>query len=225
MNAPHASADPVLVIGSKNYSSWSLRPGLFLRKSGFKFQERIIHFDGAEYQREIAAISPSRRVPLLLVGNNKIWDSLSICEHAAEVTGQGLPKNPMARAVARSAAAEMHAGFSTLREMCPMNVRARGHKVALSAELKTDIERIDVLWSACRRQYGTGGPWLFGEFSIADAMFAPVLFRFQTYGVALSDLARSYLEFALQDPLLSEWQQAAAAEGHPLPDVDLVGKL
>ena len=225
MNASQDSADPVLVIGSKNYSSWSLRPWLFLRKCGFKFRERIIHFDGAEYQREIAAISPSRRVPLLMVGSNKIWDSLAICEHAAEVTGQGLPKNPMARAVARSAAAEMHAGFSTLRELCPMNVRARGRKVPSTPELQADIERIDLLWSGCRRQYGTGGPWLFGEFSIADAMFAPVLFRFQTYGAALSEPARSYLDFALLDPLLLEWQQAAAAEGHPLPDVDRIGQL
>lgn len=218
-------ADPVLVIGSKNYSSWSLRPWLFLRKTGFKFQERIIHFDGAEYQTEIAAISPSRRVPVLVLGSNKIWESLAICEHAVEVCGQGLPKNPMARAVARSAAAEMHSGFSALREMCPMNVRARGHKVPLSAALKADVERIDMVWSTCRRQYGAGGPWLFGDFSIADAMFAPVLFRFQTYGASLSDTAQGYLDAALKDPALLEWQEAAAAEGHPLPDVDAIGKL
>ena len=225
MNITPPAAEPILVIGSKNYSSWSLRPWLFLRKTGFKFRERIIHFDGAEYQREIAAISPSKRVPLLLVGNNKIWDSLAICEHAVEVSGQGLPKNPMARAVARSAAAEMHSGFSTLRDMCPMNVRARNHQVPLTPALKADVERVDMVWSTCRRQYGGGGPWLFGDFSIADAMFAPVLFRFQTYGAALSEAAQAYLDSALKDPVLLEWQEAAAVEGHPLPDVDAVGRL
>jgi glutathione S-transferase len=224
MNAIKPTA-PVLVIGSKNYSSWSLRPWLLLRKIGFAFEERIIHFDGAEYQREIAAISPSRRVPVLLVGPNKIWDSLAICEYAAELCGRGLPANPVARAVARSAAAEMHSGFTALREACPMNVRARGRRVSPSPALSADVERVDALWSNCRRQYGTGGPWLFGDFSIADAMFAPVCFRFQTYGAALSDAAESYLAFALEDPVLKEWQQASEAEGHPLSDVDEIGKL
>jgi glutathione S-transferase len=225
MNAIKPSGSPLLVIGSKNYSSWSLRPWLLLRKIGFAFEERIIHFDGAEYQREIAAISPSRRVPVLLVGSNKVWDSLAICEYAVELCGRGLPANPVARAVARSAAAEMHSGFTALRESCPMNVRARGRKAAPSPALSADIERMDALWTNCRRQFGAGGPWLFGDFSIADAMFAPVCFRFQTYGATLSDAAASYLAFALKDPVLLEWQQAAETEGHPLSDVDEVGKL
>src|SRR5271167_2496797 len=116
---------PLLVLGSKNYSSWSLRPWLFLRKAGFDFREHVIPFDAGDYPAQIAALSPSRRLPLLIAGSAKIWDSLAICEYAAECTGHGLPPNRHARAVARSVAAEMHSGFQSLRNEMPMNVRAR----------------------------------------------------------------------------------------------------
>ncbi len=215
---------PLLVIGSKNYSSWSLRPWLFLRKVGFEFTERVIAFDAPGYQREIALLSPSGKVPLLVLGDNKIWDSLAICEFAADATGRGLPNNKFARAVARSAAAEMHSGFEALRAQCPMNIRARDRRVPRSADLARDIQRIDALWSACRMEYGSGGGWLFGEFSIADAMFAPVLFRFQTYGAELGPESRSYLEFALADPDVRDWQKAATEEKHVLPAVDDIGQ-
>ena len=225
----------LLVIGSKNYSSWSLRPWLFLRKAGFKFREQLVDFDAPDYQAQIAAVSPSGRVPLLIVGRQdggqdggpdgglKIWDSLAICEYAAEMTGCGLPKNRAARARARSVSAEMHSGFQTLRNECPMNVRARNRRVAPTPELSADIARIDGIWSECRETHGAGGGWLFGDFSIADAMFAPVVFRFQTYGAALSAVSQSYLSHALADPDLLEWHESAAKEGHPLPLVDAVG--
>jgi len=212
-----------LLIGSKNYSSWSLRPWLFLRKVGFEFQEQIVYFDERDYQAQIAALSPSRRVPLLIDGGVKIWDSLAICEYAAEFTGSGLPKNRAARGLARSVAAEMHSGFQALRNDCPMNVRATNRRVPLTPQLAADIARVDEIWSGCRDGYGAGGGWLFGGFSIADAMFAPVFFRFQTYGAALSAASQTYLQFALNDPALHEWQDAALKEGHPLPDVDQVG--
>lgn len=215
---------PQLVIGSKNYSSWSLRPWLFLTKVGIDFSELIIHFDAPDYQAQIAAVSPSRRVPLLIMGGNRIWDSLAICEYAAELTQLGLPANSLARATARSAAAEMHAGFSALRNECPMNVKARGHHVPATPALQQDIARVDEVWSGCRRQFGAGGEWLFGEFSLADAMFAPVCFRFQTYGAELSELSRSYLDHALADPAMRDWEQASKDEGRPLADVDLLGK-
>jgi glutathione S-transferase len=215
---------PQLVIGSKNYSSWSLRPWLFLTKVGIDFSERIIHFDAPDYQAQIAAVSPSRRVPLLIMGGNRIWDSLAICEYAAELTQLGLPSNSLARATARSAAAEMHSGFSALRNECPMNVKARGHRVPPTPALQQDIARVDEVWSECRRQFGAGGKWLFGEFSVADAMFAPVCFRFQTYGAALSDVSQSYLDHALADPAMRAWEQASKHEGRPLADVDLLGK-
>jgi glutathione S-transferase len=154
----------------------------------------------------------------------KIWDSLAICEYAAELTGYGLPGNRAARARARSVAAEMHSGFQALRNEYPMNVRARNRRVALTPQLADDIARIDGIWSDCREAYGAGsGGWLFGDFSIADAMFGPVFFRFQTYGAALSAVAQTYLSHALRDPLLLEWQAGAANEGHPLPLVDAVG--
>jgi glutathione S-transferase len=215
----------VLLIGSKNYSSWSLRPWLFLRKAGFKFREQLVYFDDSDYQAQIAALSPSRRVPLLIDGGVKIWDSLAICEYVAELTGLGLPKDRAARAQARSVAAEMHSGFQTLRNECPMNVRAVNRRVALTPQLQADIARVDEIWSGCRQGYGAGGGagWLFGDFSIADAMFAPVFFRFQTYGAALSAASQSYLEHALSDPAVREWQDASTQEGHPLPIVDRVG--
>jgi glutathione S-transferase len=213
----------ILLIGSKNYSSWSLRPWLFLRKADFEFQEQIVYFDAVDYQEQIAALSPSRRVPLLIDAGVKIWDSMAICEYAAETTGRGLPRDRIARARARSVAAEMHSGFQALRNQCPMNVRAMNRRVPPTAELQADVARIDQVWSECRRDFGAGGNWLFGDFCVADAMFAPVLFRFRSYGVALSAAAQTYLDFALEDPLLRDWRDAAATEGHPLPDVDLVG--
>jgi glutathione S-transferase len=215
---------PLLVIGSKNYSSWSLRPWLFLRKVGFDFTERLIAFDAPDYQRQICQVSPSGKLPLLVLGDNKIWDSLAICEFAAEATGRGLPRERIARGVARSAAAEMHAGFQALREQCPMNIRAVGRRVPQKPDLARDIRRIDALWSACRMEYGGGGGWLFGDFSVADAMFAPVLFRFQSYGADLSPEARAYYEHALADVDVRAWQQAAREEKHVLPQVDVVGK-
>ena len=191
-----------LLIGSKNYSSWSLRPWVFLRKTAFEFTEQIVHFDESGYQAQIAALSPSRRVPLLIDAGSKIWDSVAICEYAAEKTSRGLPRDRLARARARSVAAEMHSGFQALRNECPMNVRARDRRVPLTPELQADLARIDEIWSSCREEFGHAGNWLFGDFSIADAMFAPVVFRFHTYGAALSP---------------------ASQEGHPLLKVDRVG--
>jgi glutathione S-transferase len=213
----------ILLIGSKNYSSWSLRPWLFLRKAGYAFQEQLVYFDEPDYQAQIAALSPSSRVPLLIASGMKIWDSLAICEYVAEFTGLGLPANRAARARARSVAAEMHSGFHTLRNECPMNVRARNRRVPPTPQLTADIARIDGIWSDCRKAYGTHGSWLFGDFRIADAMFSPIFFRFQTYGAALSAPSQSYLSHALRDPVLLEWQEAAAKEGHPLPSVDALG--
>jgi glutathione S-transferase len=212
-----------LLIGNKNYSSWSARPWLFLRKVAFKFEEQTVYLDEGDYQAQIAALSPSRRVPLLIDGPLKIWDSLAICEYGAERTGSGLPVDRSARARARSVAAEMHAGFQALRNECPMNVRARDRHVPQTPELLADIARVDEIWAGCRMDHGAGGDWLFGEFSVADAMFVPVAFRFQTYGAALSPPSQAYLRHVLKDPDVRHWQDAAEKEGHPLPRVDSIG--
>lgn len=211
---------PTLVIGSKNYSSWSLRPWLLSRKAGFEFDEHLIYFDAPDYQAQIASWSPSRRVPVLVVGGLKVWDSLAICEYVAERTGYGWPAEQADRALARAMAAEMHSGFASLRNECPMNIRARNRRVPLTPGLEADIARIDAIWSACR---ASGGPWLFGACGVVDAMFAPVVFRFQTYGAALQPAARDYVAAALADADMRAWQAAAAGEGHPLPAVDAIG--
>lgn len=214
---------PLLVLGSKNYSSWSLRPWLFLRKLGIEFQERVIHFDAPDYRDRIAAASPSRRVPFLADGDLVVWDSLAICEYAADLSARGLPKDRKARAVARAVAAEMHSGFQTLRTECPMNVRARGRRVPQTPQLLADIARIDAIWADCRARFGRGGDWLFGEFCLADAMFAPVAFRFRTYGASLSHASAAYLAHVLADPIVGEWNVASEREGHPLPETDRIG--
>ncbi|HVC00951.1 MAG TPA: glutathione S-transferase family protein [Steroidobacteraceae bacterium] len=214
---------PLLVLGSKNYSSWSLRPWLMLRRLGFEFQERVIQFDAPDYREQIAALSASRRVPVLIDDGFAIWDSLAICEYAIDRTGRGLPQDRQARALARAVAAEMHSGFPALRTQCPMNVRAQGKRVPQTPELLADVARIDAIWSDCRARFGGGGGWLFGEFSLADAMFAPVVFRFASYGAALAPASAAYLAHALGDPQMAEWRSAAMREGHPLADTDRLG--
>ena len=151
-------------------------------------------------------------MPVLRHGELTVWDSLAICEYVAELTGRGWPQAPAARAVARSVSAEMHSGFTTLRSLWPMNARARNRRTAMTAALEADVERIDEIWNDCRARFGAGGPWLFGEYSIADAMYAPVVLRFNTYGAAaVSQTARWYMASVLEDPPLQEWLQAAQA--------------
>lgn len=212
-----------LVIGTRNYSSWSLRPWLLLRHLDLPFTERLYHFNTAEFAREVPRLSPSGRVPVLLHGDLRVWESLAICEYASELAaGRGWPDDPARRAFARAVATEMHAGFAALRTACPMNARASGRRVALTPALAADLRRIDAIWSQCRRDYGTGGPWLFGGYSVVDAMYAPVALRVQTYGLPLDDDARSYCETVLADAQLRHWVQAATAEQSVVPQ-DEVG--
>lgn len=207
-------ATPLLVMGTRNYSSWSLRPWLLLRHLGITFEERVLHFGTLEFAAEVARLSPTRRVPVLVHGERRIWESLAICEYASELAGgRGWPSEAGARAHARALAAEMHAGFAALRSSCPMNARARGRRVAGSPALERDVQRINAIWSECRRLYGAAGPWLFGAYSAADAMFGPVALRFLSYGLPLEPAARGYFDHALADPALCEWIALADGEG------------
>jgi glutathione S-transferase len=201
-----------LVIGNKNYSSWSLRAWLFLKHMGLEFEEVVVPLDTPETRDALERYGPSGRVPVLHHGALRVWDSLAICEYVAELTGKGWPQAPAARATARSICAEMHSGFTTLRSLWPMNARARNRHAAATTALEADVERIDEIWNSCRAQHGAQGPWLFGTYSVADAMYAPVVLRFKTYGARISPTARWYMASVLEDDALQEWVQAAQHE-------------
>jgi len=203
-----------LIIGNKNYSSWSLRSWLLLKEAGIDFEEYRIALDQEGSAAEIARFSPSGRVPVLMLGEQPVWDTLAIAEAVAERSpDQELwPSDAGARAHARCVAAEMHAEFSTLREAMPMNCRAMGRRVSLPDALTADIDRVLDIWSDCHRRYASRGDWLFGRFGVADAMFAPVVLRFRTYGINLPDSASAYPRRLLESESLQDWLLAAESE-------------
>ena len=205
---------PKLIIGNKNYSSWSLRPWLLLREAGIDFDEQRIVLDTPTAKSEIAEWSPSGRVPVLQLGDQAVWDSLAICETVAErwADKQLWPDDPDERAYARSISAEMHAGFSVLRECMPMNCRAMGRIVPIPDELGADIDRIIAIWADCHKQFGDRGGWLFGRFSVADAMYAPVVLRLRTYGINLPESAGYYPHRLLESAAMQDWLAAAECE-------------
>jgi len=212
-----------LVIGNRNYSSWSLRPWILMRHLGLRFEEKVIPLQTPEFKDEALKHSPSGRVPILHHDDITVWDSLAICEYIAELTGKGWPSQSGARAVARSVCAEMHSGFANLRMEWPMNARARNRRTLMTPGLEADIDRIEEIWLDCRRRFGASGPWLFGEFSIADAMYMPVVLRFNTYGTQISDNARWYIATAIENPLVQEWVLASKEEPWVL-DASEVGR-
>ena len=203
-----------LVIGNKNYSSWSLRPWLLLRHFGLPFAEILLPLDTPEFHERIGALSPSRRVPALHDDGLVVWDSLAICEYANErwLDGEGWPVDPAARAVARSAAAEMHSGFGALRAQLPMNLRRLPRGKHWDADADRDIARVQGLWRELRSRFGAGGPFLCGRFGIVDAMFAPVCVRFRGYGVDCDDTARAFMAAIFALPAMKEWEAAGLAE-------------
>lgn len=205
---------PLLVIGNKNYSSWSLRPWLLLRQFGVAFEERRIPLDTPEFNDEIGRWSPTRRVPVLHDEGLVVWDSLAICEYANErwLDGRGWPASLQMRALARAAAAEMHAGFGALREQLPMNCHRRPDRYRWDAAAGADIARVQALWAQLRSSCNDGGDFLCGEFGIVDAMFAPVAMRFVGYGVAMDDVASRYVEALGALPAMREWRAAAESE-------------
>ncbi|MGI9232410.1 MAG: glutathione S-transferase family protein [Woeseiaceae bacterium] len=205
---------PKLIIGNKNYSSWSLRAWLLLKEAGIEFDEHRILLDTDTSKQEIASFSEAGRVPILQLDDLTIWDTMAIAETVAErwPEKQLWPSDPVERALARSISAEMHAGFHYLRECMPMNCRAMGRKVPLPDELSEDIDRVIQIWAHCHRRFGDRGGWLFGDFSIADAMYAPVVLRLRTYGINLPESAGFYPHRLLESLAMQEWLAAAECE-------------
>lgn len=203
-----------LVIGNKNYSSWSMRPWVLLRQAGIPFEEVQLKFDQDTKVIGVEKYSPTRKVPVLLIDGAPVWDTLAICETVAEMfpRKQLWPEDERARRVARSACAEMHSGFQALRGKMPMNIRASHPGKGMTPESRRDIERIVALWSDCRARFGKGGPLLFGAFGIPDAFYAPVVMRLQTYGVEVPPVARAYCEAVQSLSAVREWCDAARRE-------------
>jgi glutathione S-transferase len=204
-----------LVIGNKNYSSWSMRPWLALRANGIAFDEVFIPlYTGEADKKKILGFTRSGKVPALVDGDVTIWDSLAIIEYAAERFAETRlwPEDRASRAHARSISAEMHSGFAALRNECGMNLHRPVGAIALSADARADIARIQQIWIECRARYGKSGPFLFGTFGGADAMFAPVVHRFRTYAIEVAPGVRDYMDAMMSLPAFQEWTRAALAE-------------
>lgn len=214
--------DLTLIIGSRNYSSWSLRAYLAAELSGLPYETILIHFDEDTTRERRLAHSPTGKVPTLKHGELVVWDSLAIGEYLAELAPAAhlWPPDRAARAHARSIAAEMHSGFPDLRREMTMNIRRRSDRVQPSLGTRTDIARIIGIWNEARARHGEGGPFLFGAPTLADAFYAPVVTRFVTYGVPLEGAAAGYVKSVLAWPPLQRWVEAAREEGHPLAAYD-----
>lgn len=207
--------ESVLYLGNQRYSSWSLRPWLVARKAGVPFVTRVVSLRDPAHEPFFQQVSPSGRVPLWVTERGlNIWDSLAIAEWLAEQCPRLWPADPEARAVARAVSAEMHSGFVALRTQCPMNLGRLGQCLQVTPQPDTarDLDRIATIWRDCRERFGQSGPWLFGDFCIADAMFAPVVLRWVIYGLPRSAAVEDYVQHWLADIDLQDWIAAAQAE-------------
>lgn len=203
-----------LVMGNKNYSSWSLRPWLLLSEHNIRFDEIIILLNQTDTKIQIKKYADSEKVPVLIDKGVTIWDSLAICEYISEryLKGKGWPKDYKQRAEARACAAEMHSSFPNIRQYLPMNCRAEKRSVKITPSIEQEVLRIDELWMQLRAKYRKQGEWLFGDFSIVDCMFAPIAFRFQTYEVGLFSESQQYLDTLIAHPKMQLWLEQAKLE-------------
>lgn len=203
-----------LVIANKNYSSWSLRPWMAMTMAGIPFNETLIRLDLPETRARIAEHTGAGRVPVLRHGKIVIWESLAILEYLSDMFPDKRlwPKAVSARAVARAVSSEMHASFGALRNACPMNLRRPRKSVALSDAARADIARIEEIWRDCRARFSKGGRFLFGKFGNADAMFAPVVSRFETYAIEVAPDSRKYMDAVQATPAFQSWKTAALQE-------------
>ena len=216
-----------LVIGNKNYSSWSLRAWLMVKATAVRFDEVVIALDQADTRRRILEHSPAGKVPVLHAGGLVVHESLAIGEFLAErfPAARLWPDEGAARATARAVSAEMHAGFAVLRSELPMNCRGRFPERPITPAVARDIDRITDIWRTCRADFGAGGGFLFGHFTIADAMFAPVVSRFATYAVELSEVCAAYAETVRARPAMQQWLADAAAEDAVIADAEFLPKV
>ena len=203
-----------LVIGNKNYSSWSMRPWVLMREAGIAFDEIQLWFDDRAHPQDAERYSPTGLVPVLLIDDAPVWDTLAICETLAELHPEKAlwPADPHARRSARSVCAEMHSGFRDLRGAMPVNIRASYPGRGMNPAVRRDIDRIVAIWQSCRERFGASGPMLFGEFGIPDAYFAPVVTRFMTYAVPLPPVAEAYANAVCRLASMQEWMAAARQE-------------
>jgi glutathione S-transferase len=203
-----------LVIGNKNYSSWSFRPWLAMKVAGIPFEETLISFDAPDFKARVTALNGAGKVPVLIDGDTRVWESLAILEYLAEKFPAAAlwPQHAAARAHARAIASEMHADFLGLRRQLPMNVRRPVKPRALEDDAAVDVARIDAIWRDSRARFGTGGPFLCGAFGAADAMYAPVVWRLHTYAVEVSATARNYMQALMGLAAWNEWREAARRE-------------
>jgi glutathione S-transferase len=207
---------PLLLVGNRNYSSWSLRAHLVLATAGVAFEEKLLRLFVPSFLQALAKYKAGGKVPVLVHNGHVIWDSLAIIEYAAETWPDSRiwPKNRKARAFARSISAEMHSGFQDLRNACPMNLR-RGKRLppgGVTSAVRRDLDRIESIWAQSRKAFGTGGPFLLGRFCAADAMYAPVAARIDTFALPVSRASRRYVDAVLATPAFQQWKQEAAKE-------------
>jgi len=207
-------ADITIYLGNRNYSSWSLRPWLALKQTGAAFDEEVIPLSEPTTRSTVLRFSPSGRVPALKHNELTVWDSLAMCEYLAETFPQAKlwPEDKAARAVARAVSAEMHSGFAALRDHLPMNMRSSFPNRGVTPDVQADINRITAIWRDCRKRFGANGLFLFGGFTIADAMYAPVVSRFRTYKIELEEETQAYTDAVWALPALQEWLTAAKNE-------------
>ncbi len=216
-----------LLIANKNHSSWSLRPWILLKQFGIPFEEVLIPFgptfDDPVWKKAISVYTPAGQVPALLDGETKVWASIAIIEHVADTRPDRAiwPREQPARAFARAIAAEMHAGFSALRNACPMNLAWRHAARDRGPAVAADVARITDIWTEARARFGVGGPFLFGAFTAADAMFAPVTTRFTTYALPTTPVTQAYIEAVQGTEAFRSWEIAAFAEPWILPEDEM----
>jgi glutathione S-transferase len=208
-----------LIIGNKNYSSWSFRPWIAMKVAGIPFDEVVISLDAADFKSRVAKVSGTGKVPALDDDGTHVWESLAILEYLAERFPEARlwPKDPRARAHARAISSEMHAGFTPLRRACPMNMWRPVKKRELSDDVHANVDRIQAIWADCRMRFGDHGAFLFGAFGAADAMYAPVVSRFHTYDVPVSAVTRAYMQAVMALPAWADWKAAALQEPWVLP--------